>query len=344
MVSGKLTIREACREYSIPDSTLRDRVKKKNIPKQKVGQAATFNKPQSEKLANLYCLLSKLGYNYPAESLCILASQYAISLDKRTHSKPITKHWFYVFCDGFPEVKENRVKLQQMEKTGSNTVEAFTPDFLSYLSLTMTKYELIEKPKNVYSFTTTELSYLPPYIVRKVPLVKETVNLFFCANAAGEVMPPYYVFPEASTDVDGLAEDCESGKAVLVEEKRFPSELFLNFLKIHFQDHSSVDEQRIILVDGHSMYVSVEVLEWAEENKISLVVIPSPCNEKFQPLEHECRDSFEKMFIEYCEANEESELDRKSLCQAVSMSYSSVFTSYDIKSSFRESGIYPLRS
>ncbi|CAC5405904.1 unnamed protein product [Mytilus coruscus] len=76
VVSKRMSFKEACTKFKIPDSTLRDRVKRGNHMKGRRGQNATLDQNQSEKLTKCLMMLLKQGY-YTIDELCTLSSQYA---------------------------------------------------------------------------------------------------------------------------------------------------------------------------------------------------------------------------------------------------------------------------
>ncbi|XP_063417048.1 uncharacterized protein LOC134699375 [Mytilus trossulus] len=344
VVSKKMSFKEACTKFKIPDSTLRDRVKKGNPTKGRRGKNATLDQNESEKLTNCIMMLMKQGYNYTIDELCTLSSQYVISIGKRKHDKPVTKHWFYLLCENFPKLKELRIKLTQMDRTQTRDLTRVS-SFFSYLSSCVNKHDLSERPCSIYSLSSTELSYSWPYAIREVPSHEEAITLFICANGAGNVIPPWYVFPEGKSnlDINRLQEDCKPGFGFLAEERLFPSEIFLKYLTTHFLRHTLPQDHKILLVDGHDLYVSVEILEWAEKNQITLIVLPADEYKTIQPLQVDCLSSFERLLTENCKASVSgSQLDRSALCKAVSDAYQQAFTSEEIQRSFRMSKIFPI--
>ncbi|CAC5405928.1 unnamed protein product [Mytilus coruscus] len=70
VVSKKMFFKEAFKKFKIPDSTLRDRVKRGNPTKGgRRGQNATLDQNQSEKLTKCIMMLLQQGYNYTIDEL-----------------------------------------------------------------------------------------------------------------------------------------------------------------------------------------------------------------------------------------------------------------------------------
>ncbi|CAC5405915.1 unnamed protein product [Mytilus coruscus] len=146
-------------------------------------------------------------------------------------------------------------------------------------------------------------------------------------------------------DIKRLQEDFKPGFGFLAEEKLFPSEIFLKYLRTHFLRHQLPRDQKILFVDGHDLYVSVEILEWAGQNQITLIVLPANENKTIQALQVDCLSAFERMFTDNCKASVlGSQLERSALCKSVSDAYQHAFTCEEIQRSFRMAKIFPIHT
>ena len=108
-----VAIREVCRRYSVPRSTLRDRIAERGgmEPDEpaRLGRNATFSKDSEEELAERMILLSDMYYGITKETLAAVAYQFAERqrLQHRfSHEKKKTRR--KRLGRGFPEAQPGR--------------------------------------------------------------------------------------------------------------------------------------------------------------------------------------------------------------------------------------------
>ncbi|CAC5423926.1 unnamed protein product [Mytilus coruscus] len=112
VVSKRMSFKEACTKFKIPDSTLRDRVKRGNHMKGRRGQNATLDQNQSEKLTKCIMMLLKQGY-YTIDEL----SSYQVNMLRKQDHSGIYVDCLSAFERMFTDNCKNSVSGSQLERS-----------------------------------------------------------------------------------------------------------------------------------------------------------------------------------------------------------------------------------
>jgi len=112
------------------------------------------------------------------------------------------------------------------------------------------------------------------------------ITLAFVVSASGNSIPPFYLFPRkklnplylthASSETVGFAN--ESGWMQQAE--------FVKFMR-HFikHSHSSKSSPTLLLLDNHASYLSVEAIDMAVANSVTMLSFPPHCSHRLQLLD-----------------------------------------------------------
>ncbi|XP_046687436.1 uncharacterized protein LOC124373085 [Homalodisca vitripennis] len=129
------------------------------------------------------------------------------------------------------------------------------------------------------------------------------VTIAFAVNAAGNSIPPFFVFPRVRYH-DHFIRDgppgCEgdSNPSGWMKEANF-----LKFAK-HFvsQARCSKEKPCILLLDNHESHLSADVLDLFKDNGVTLLSFPPHCSHKLQPLDRSVYGPLKKYINTACDA------------------------------------------
>ena len=114
----------------------------------------------------------------------------------------------------------------------------------------------------------------------------KNMTIVCCMNAAGSYVPPAMIFPRSRKKPE-LYRDAPAGTLELISESGYMnSGLFIEWLH-HFQSHvrASADNPVLLLIDNHSSHITLEGIEFARKNHISILTLPPHCSHRIQPLD-----------------------------------------------------------
>ncbi len=203
-----------------------------------------------------------------------------------------------------------------------------------------TGVSIVFKPKKVVA----ELGKRNVYSVSSAERGK-THTILSCVSATGFVVPPMMVYPRKTCVPDKLKEGAFPNTVFRSSENGWINkDLFVEWFRFFLK---SIPPSRPILLiqDGHGSHVSIELIEIARENNVSLLCLPSHTSHILQPLDVGVFKSFKSGFSKVCGDYMKHYPGRvitvDLLASMVGLAYPISFTPVNILSGFRKTGIYP---
>ena len=121
------------------------------------------------------------------------------------------------------------------------------------------------------------------------------VTMALAVSAIGKSVLPYFIFPRVNFKSyfirDGpIGCDGSAHSSAWMTEKNF-----LKYIK-HFPTHARCSNNRpcLVLIDNHSSHLDAPVLDFRQENGITLLSFPVHCNHKPKPLDRSVYNPFKK--------------------------------------------------
>jgi hypothetical protein len=184
-----------------------------------------------------------------------------------------------------------------------------------------------------------------------VPDEREWLTVLTCINAAGESIPNFYIF-RGKRFRRNYIQFCEQGATMAMSSKAWMTAcLFLAWID-HFiqalQNHTtvSVSSPHLLILDGHSSHVTIEVVKRARAVGLHLLTLPSHYSHAMQPLDVAVFKPFKGAFRVYRDAwtlqNRGRGVRKEVLASWTSKALSRALTVANIEAGFRKIGIYPL--
>jgi hypothetical protein len=120
---------------------------------------------------------------------------------------------------------------------------------------------------------------------------REFISLLACVSAIGIAIPPLLVYKGSGDIMDSWVKgvDEDSGTYFTSSPNGWSSNaLGLCWLQNIFERHtkpSSTRTRRLLIVDGHSSHVNMEFINWADEHRIIIMILPPHTTHRLQPLD-----------------------------------------------------------
>jgi len=114
-----------------------------------------------------------------------------------------------------------------------------------------------------------------------------TVTAVCCVSAAGQYCPPLLIFPRARMKAE-LLDKAPVGAVGVANKSGWINKLtflqwFDHFLGYFQPKHRS--SPSLLIMDGHASHISLGLVNKARDNNVSLLILPSHCTHKVQPLD-----------------------------------------------------------
>ncbi|KAJ4445218.1 hypothetical protein ANN_07019 [Periplaneta americana] len=319
-----LKIREAARRYGIPESTLRDQIKKSGGERgqSSLGRNPVFNRDQERELSQHIIKLAKLFYGVTPLQLRRIAFEFA-SKNKIPHTfnsetKLAGKDWLYLYLKRNPDIS-----LRQPEGTSINRISSFNEVevklFFSNLETIFSKH--VFPPERVFNQDETGIS-----------TVQKKSGKVYAAKENGS--------PSSEDGPIGAVYSCSDNGWI-------NETLFLVWLK-HFQQHvkATEDDPVLLVCDNHASHISLEVFNFCRDNHITMVTLPPHTSHRFQPLDltffGPLKNALFREYDLFMINHAHERITMSDIAGLLNKAYVKVATMEKAVSGFRSAGIVPL--
>lgn len=359
--NGTMGVNEAAKNFGIPKSTLKDRIRKSDTEKHALGPSSCLGIDAELKLVRHIKTLQKFGFAPDRDSVRIWAFELAEQMKiKHRFNKDIGKagyDWLYSFLRRQPSISVRTAEgISVNRATGMNreTVKLY----FELLEKVLRENGLFEKSSNVFNMDETglQLNNKPTKVLaakgsKNVSSLTsgekgETISVIACCNAEGMFLPPYSIF-KGKNKKEEFVDGMPAGSQIAMSEKSayVNAAIFKDWLESHFMPRKPPGPV-LLIVDGHTSHTnSVDVLEFCETNKIILLCLPSHTTHYLQPLDRAFFKSLKSNYYAACnnflKTNPSRKLTRFQFGKLLGYAWGKSATVENGISAFRATGISP---
>ena len=297
--------------------------------------------------------MGDIGYGCTKTNIQYMATDFCQSLGKNMKSeKGLSSMWFNAFIKQWPDLKLMKPQKLQMSRAKSASKESID-NYFRELGIVLQQNDLMESPARIFNIDETGISleHASPKIVcaaesnpQAVTSARSSnVTIIAGANAIGNHIPPFYIFP-GKRWCDDFLTGAPAGSAGKMSESRWSNTgIFEYYVTNHLAKHVKITENNaqntLILYDGHKFHISLTLTEWAKQRNVILFVLsPHTCHIT-QPLDVGVFGPLKCLYNRECQAylqkNPGISITKYEVARLTSKSPE------NIVSAFRKSGIYP---
>ena len=137
-----------------------------------------------------------------------------------------------------------------------------------------------------------------------IPDQREWLTVLTCINADGQSIPSFYIF-RGKRFRRNYIQHCEEGATMAMSNKAWMTAFLFAAWIDHFilalktQSDISVDSPHLLIMDGHSSHITMDVICRAREVGLHLLTLPSHCSHAMQPLDVSIFKPFKGAFRVY---------------------------------------------
>ena len=355
---GTKGLREAARTYNVPVETLRRRAVGLVSLECRSGPSTVLTREEEEALMN-YCIkMSEMGFGLSRED--VMRTAFTIA-ERSGRPHPFSdgmagRGWMDGFMRRFPNLTLRSPHPLSFARAKACTDEAIK-SFFEKIGGLYARLNLLSKPMQVYNSDETGISIVhkPGRVVTEMGKKKvwavtsgergKTHTVITCVSASGQAIPPMMIYPRIRMS-EGLKKDAVPGTLFACSKTGWVNqELYLEWFRFFI---SSIPASRPVLLieDGHSSHISLEVIKLAQENDIHLLCLPSHTSHLLQPLDVGVFKSLKSFFSKACKqfmaSNPGCVVRSENLASLLAVAWPQSVTPVNIMSGFRKCGIHPL--
>ncbi|KAJ8927305.1 hypothetical protein NQ314_020255 [Rhamnusium bicolor] len=278
-----------------------------------------FNETEESELVNYIKMAAKMHYGLNLANVKKLAYEYAITNKKNIHPNGTRKR---------------KQEIIGLGVSGTDILHHFHLESLRS-ALAKGKFE----PSRIYNIDEMGITTVqqPPKIlapkgVKQIGGMTSAergvlVTMICCINAAGNTVPPLFVFPRANFK-NHMLKGAPVGAIGAANKSGWSNEdVFFKYLQ-HFISHvkPTIEDKVILLLDNHESHVSIPTIELAKRSGVILVIFHPHTSHRMQPLDVCVYEPFKTYY-----SSAQTQLTSRRLRQAITKG-------------FQVSGLYPLKS
>jgi len=291
-----LSLRTAADRFGVPKSTLNNYLHGKSEIGTKPGPSSILSRDEEAKLVQYAIHMTEIGYGRTKQQLQYLVKQI---IEKDGRPNPFSgnlpgKKWWQLFKQRHPEIslrKPEHLQLARAKCCTSDVIQSWFTTFEQFLLL----HKFKDKANRIWNADEAGFP-LCPSTGRVIALrnskcvysitgdTKQQITCLCAVNAAGEALPPLHIFAGERFHFNPM-HNCVPGAYFGRSPNGWIStELFFGWLANHFAKLVTI-RPVLLLVDGHSSHIDLEVIKFCRENFIYLYCLPPHSSHLTQPLD-----------------------------------------------------------
>lgn len=328
-----------------------------------IGNRKIFSPELEDLLASYLSTASKMCHGLTKLQTRVLAYQFAVANNIiipsfwRVNEKAGI-HWL----DGFMK-RQVKLSVRQPESTSLGRATSFnktnTSNFFNNLEKLLQKYKF--PPNMIWNLDETSCTTVtkPPKVIavrgsKQVGQVTsaergDLVTGLFFISAAGNTVPPVFVFPRVHFQ-ERMLKGAPIGSKGLAHSTGWMTEnCFVESLK-HFKQHVNPSENNraLFIMDNHVTHVNIKVVEFARENNIIILTLQPHCSHRMQPLDVSVYGPFKTRYRQamnnWMTTNPGKRVTVMEIAELVNAAYGYSFSISNICSGFEKTGIHPFNN
>ena len=285
--------REIARVYDIPRSTLQARLRGRQ-PAKSYHQTMQRLSVQEEQ-ALITWIERMTAWGWPPRIIHLEGMAKSL-MEAKGDRKALGHHWYKNFLNRHPEfkLKYNR-NLDQVRKDASDPV--IMKDWFDLYMTTREKYgvadaDIYNMDEKGFAMGIADSSKViirgntAPFNVH--PGNRDWVTLIECISSRGSILPAYIIFQGAQIQQAWYAAITDEKTTIRVSPNGWTDrEIALHWLKEVFHPQTSRTQgvYRLLIVDGHDSHITMEFMEFCDQNKIVPLCLPPHSTHLLQPLD-----------------------------------------------------------
>ncbi|KAL0902494.1 hypothetical protein ABMA27_000348 [Loxostege sticticalis] len=266
-------IREACRHYLVPRSTIQDRLSGRVAEqKRKVGPDPIFGFDGEKKIVDWVIELAKSGISINKYDLLDTVTKLAkeLGIDHRFPGGKPGIRWYLSFLKR-TVIREPEAINKAREAIKESSIRKWFSNFHTFLA-ERNALDILDDPRKVLA----PKGYKNVYVVKKGN-EKDNITVLIVMTASGQIAPPLVVYPykrPPKAVADNMPPDWVLGKS---ETGWMRADTFFEYMSNDFNDwltEQNVKKPVLFFVDGHKSHMSMPLSKFCEDNDIILYALP----------------------------------------------------------------------
>lgn len=340
----KMTATQAARVFGVPRTTIIAHKKGDRGVKSKTHGRPTVFKPDLEKnIASMLHAMERNGFGLSQTEVRALVGQYVRrnKIDSRFKDGIPGEEWMRSF--------KQRNKLSIKKPRGVEIARKNAAEFYDLLEDIVEKQKLIGAQiwnmNEIIFCQDPETSGLRSFQASRTisRSGRDNTIVFFASNSLGQKLPPLIIFKGTYLWNTWLPDDESSSAAASTSKGWMEASVFESyFSNVLIPEICKTGKPQLVVFDGHSTHLDLNVVQKASENNITLLKLPAHISHILQPLDvSTMTERWDQRLIEWQRLNIGQKIQEKEFTQILVEIWDELDPAL-LRIGFRKTGIYPL--
>ncbi|XP_071952888.1 uncharacterized protein [Antedon mediterranea] len=363
--SGELSMGAAGRMYSIPKSTLSDKINGITPIESTQGPNPFLNRAEEGRLVEWLKHMAQIGYGRTKHELKLTVKKIVESDGRKTPfaGNMPGRQWLRNFMKRHPDLSVRRPESLGIERA-TVTKEKISQWFHEYKAFMKDAgiEDVISDPSRLFNVDETGFplgvknervltARGARNVYQQTLTTSQQITVVGACNAAGSYIPPLIIFPGLRFGYNALEGAPDHSSFAKSKTGYINSEIFFEYLSNHFLPYVKslhVYFPIVLFVDGHSAHLNIDTAEFCVKEKIILYCLPSHSSHLMQPLDvavyKSLKTSWNKAVRKWMTDHYGQYVTKQSFSSVFAVAWEESAKKKYARSGFRKSGLYPFNA
>lgn len=355
--NGTMSCYKASKIYQIPRMTIMDHVKKRRVKSTTLGRNTALSPEIVYNLATSLHLMEKYGFGLSRKEVLQMVGDFINQNELTTPFKNGIpgKDWFLAFK------KRHGLSIKKPQAVEYARKRAADPfiiyPYFELLEKTMADLNLKFKPSSIWNLDETSFSKDPA----KTKIVggkghaatrvistagRDNTTVLLGASASGEKTPPLIVFKGKNVWDTWTSSEAYPGTSYAATKNGWmEAEVFEAFFKKTFLPIVQNQRPVLLIYDGHSTHVGLNLIEEARKQNITILKLPPHTSHILQPLDlavmKPFKDRWDALLVKWQRLNVGRVMPKSEFAILIGNIWAEIDPQI-LRNGFKKAGIYPL--
>jgi hypothetical protein len=357
------SVRATGRAYSIPASTLQDRLNGRTSRSTAHESTQILSNAEEQTLVRWISRLCRTGF--PASPMLVVKmaeevrqSRFQLSQSPPSNLRPIGEHWIDRFRTRHPEIQgiwTRQIDSVRHNATNTETVQTW------FKAVTELYIEHQYTPECIYNMDESGFAVGTSQSSRALVNIREQsswkvingrqewITAIECISASGIAIPPLVIFKAKHTNTAWIPQDTPLNWRFSTSNSGWTSDSHaFEWLSTVFEPSTrpaDPAQRRLLIMDGHGSHITANVIAYCMQHMIDLLILPPHTSHMLQPLDVSVFSPLKRALAAETDAASRLDSGRISRIEWTSMyirARQQAFRSSNILSGWKATGLWPI--
>lgn len=355
--SGRMSGYGASKTYQIPRMTIMDHVNRKRVTSTTLGRSTALSQEIEYKLATSLHTMEKYGFGLSRKEVLEMVGDY---VNKNKLITPFKngipgKDWFLAFKERHGLSLK---KPQGVEHARKKAIDPFIVyPYYDLLEKTVCDLNIEDNPSAIWNLDETSFSKDPAKTkvvglkghaaIREISSPgRDNTTVLLGASASGEKMPPLIIFKGKNVWDTWTSPNAYPGTSYAATNNGWmETDVFETFFKKTFVPLVKNQRPVLLIYDGHSTHIGLNIIEEARKENITILKLPPHSSHILQPLDiavmKSFKDRWDPLLVKWQRLNVGNALPKSEFSRLIGQVWSEIDPQV-LRNGFRKAGIYPV--